>query len=101
VFTPVQESGIGINTGREMPGWHCFWPFVVGFTVFAALQVKEYEFAIEQFSKFVDLDGVGGFGEWYDPADGKQWGEPKQGWSAALYARAFQAVRRAGFVKLD
>ena len=82
----------------ERTGGVVVWPFVVGFTVLAALKIGADEFALDQFNKFVRLDG---FGEWYDPADGNKWGEFEQGWSAALYIRAFQALARKGLLQGD
>lgn len=73
------------------------WPFVVGFTVLAALEMGEKEFALKQFEKLHSLEG---FAEWYDPATGKAWGEPEQGWSAAMYIRAKDALIRAGLLAL-
>lgn len=61
------------------------WPFVVGFTVLAALRMGEEAFAREQFAKMQDMVG---FAEWYDPATGQGYGAPEQLWSATLYARA-------------
>ena len=66
------------------------WPFVVGFTVLAALKMDYLTFAEAQFNKLINHQG---FAEWYDPRDGRAWGEPEQGWSAALYVRAFDALR--------
>lgn len=71
------------------------WPFVVGFTILAALEMGEHEFALEQFEKFHELDG---FAEWYDPRDGSKWGEYEQGWSAALYVRVVEALVRRGLI---
>lgn len=72
------------------------WPFVVGFTVLAAIEMGEYQFALEQFEKLHNLNG---FGEWYNPADGKLWGEPEQGWSAAMYIRAAAKLIDKGLLK--
>lgn len=65
------------------------WPFVVGFTVLAAMEIDQ-QFALDQFEKMHKHEG---FGEYYDPADGSQWGEPERGWSAAMYVRAFEKVQ--------
>lgn len=60
------------------------YPFVVGFAILAAIEMGEIKFAKEQFKKLHNLEG---FAEWYDPEDGKRWGEYEQGWSAAMYVR--------------
>lgn len=70
------------------------WPFVVGFTIMAALEMGEIRFAQEQFIKLHDLEG---FAEWYDPKDGKRWGEYEQGWSAAMYIRVVERLTELGF----
>ena len=70
------------------------WPFVVGFTILAALEMGEIRFAQEQFIKLHDLEG---FAEWYDPEDGKRWGEYEQGWSVAMYIRATTRLTELGF----
>jgi GH15 family glucan-1,4-alpha-glucosidase len=80
----------------ERTGGIVIWPFVIGFTVLAALHIGADEFALDEFNKFVHLDG---FGEWYDPDDGNKWGEFEQGWSAALYVRAFQALAKKGLIR--
>lgn len=75
------------------------WPFVVGYTVLAALKLapdeQTYEFAREQ---FVKLHALEGFWEWYDPRTGKGYGAPAQLWSAALYLRAFFAMQKAELI---
>jgi hypothetical protein len=80
----------------ERTGGIVVWPFVVGFTILAALEMGEHEFALEQFKKFHNLDG---FAEWYDPADGSKWGEHEQGWSAALYVRVVEALTQRGLLQ--
>lgn len=65
------------------------WPFVVGFTVLALLEMGERAFAEEQFAKMVAHDG---FREYYDPSDAAGYGEINQLWSAALYLRAYHAI---------
>lgn len=68
------------------------WPFICGFAGLAAFQMGKPAFALRQLAKMTKQKG---FGEYYDPADGSQWGESHQGWSAALYLRLCQetAVR--------
>ena len=57
------------------------WPFVVGYVVKACRMTwSGRAFAEEQAAKLRAL----GFAEWYDPATGKGYGSPLQGWSAAL-----------------
>lgn len=64
------------------------WPFVVGFTILATVEIDE-NFAFEQFEKLHKLNG---FAEYYDPFDGSRWGEYEQGWSAAMYVRAVEKL---------
>jgi hypothetical protein len=71
------------------------WPFVVGFTILAALKMGETEFALEQFAKMLSHDG---FAEYYDPLDGSKWGEYEQGWSAALYVRVHHALVKQNLI---
>ena len=79
------------------------WPFVVGFTVLAALKAAQEArtskargewclLASEQFDKLIALDGLA---EWYDPATGQPHGAPRQLWSATLTLRAIDAMRSA------
>lgn len=65
------------------------WPFVVGFTILAAIKMGWMEFAGEQFEKFTRLDGLC---EWYDPATGAGHGAKEQLWSATLYMRVYRAL---------
>lgn len=72
------------------------WPFVVGFTILAAFEMGQINFAFEQFEKMHNLDG---FAEWYDPTDGNKWGEYEQGWSAAMYVRVAEKLFRLGVLE--
>lgn len=77
------------------------WPFVVGYTILACLHMEKYSkvggrrLAMDQFEKLHAQDG---FAEYYDPADGSKWGEYAQGWSAALYVMAVEALHRTGIM---
>lgn len=73
------------------------WPFVCGFAALAAFKMGQIDFAMEQLAKMTKQNG---FGEWYDPLNGKQYGEPKQGWSAALYLRVCEAAEKNKLIKL-
>ncbi len=76
----------------ERTGGVVTWPFVVGFTVLALLNLGARAFAEEQFAKMTALDG---FREYYDPSDATGYGEVDQLWSAVLYLRAYHAIRAA------
>ncbi|MFC1629941.1 hypothetical protein ACFL06_00180 [Patescibacteria group bacterium] len=65
------------------------WPFVVGFSILALLQMGQMDLATDQFKKLV---GLNGFQEWYDPATGRGWGASEQLWSAALFLRASSVI---------
>ncbi|MBI2120494.1 MAG: hypothetical protein HYT94_02630 [Parcubacteria group bacterium] len=69
------------------------FPFIVGFTILAAIHMGEMDFAREQFRKLHELNG---FAEWYDPSNGSRFGEYEQGWSAALYLCVVGAFRGRG-----
>lgn len=61
------------------------WPFIHGYAILALIYMKQFDMAEDQMALWDDLDG---FYEWYNPIDGKGYGEKKQMWSAALYLRA-------------
>ena len=61
------------------------WPFVVGFSIMALMQMGQITFAAQQLQKLYRLDG---FREWYDPNTGQGYGAIEQLWSAVLFLRA-------------
>lgn len=67
------------------------WPFIVGFSVLALIEMGERNMAKEQFKK---LSGLEGFREWYDPATGEGHGAFEQLWSATLFLRAATALKK-------
>ncbi len=67
------------------------WPFVVGFSILALIEMKEYKVATDQMRKMIQLEG---FREWYDPSTGKGYGAFEQLWSATLFMRAWDAWKK-------
>ena len=67
------------------------WPFVGYNAVMALSKMGFYELAADEMEK---LEGLDGFGEWYDPVSGKPNGSKNQLWSAATYISANKALRR-------
>ena len=70
------------------------WPFTNGFMLNSMLMSgdeKWISYATEEFKKWEKLTG---FYEWYDIVDGEGFGSPNQVWSAALYLRVMEKIRR-------
>jgi glycogen debranching enzyme len=70
----------------EHGGGVVVWPFVVGYAILALRKIGTAEalaLAQEQTDKLRNIDCA----EWYDPATGKGYGSPAQGWSASLRAQ--------------
>lgn len=70
----------------ERTGGVVVWPFVVGYAILALRKIGTAEalaLAQEQTDKLRNIDCA----EWYDPATGKGYGSPAQGWSASLRAQ--------------
>lgn len=65
------------------------WPWIMGYTILAALKMGDREFAQEQYKKWLQHPG---FPEWVDPATGKGHGAKEQLWSAALFLVATDAL---------
>jgi len=70
------------------------WPFTNGFMLEAMLasgNQKWIDYAINEFNKWRQLDG---FYEWYDIVDGHGYGRRDQGWTAALYLRVNDSIKK-------
>lgn len=65
------------------------WPWIVGYTILAALKMGDRSFAEEQYKKWLLHPG---FPEWVDPATGKGYGAKEQLWSAAMFLVATDAL---------
>lgn len=70
-------------------------PFIVAYTVLGALAIGDDDYAVEQFQK---LHALKGFHEWYDGRDGQGYGAQQKLVSAALYVRAYSAMKDAGLI---
>jgi len=67
------------------------WPFVHHFMTLALIKAGNYQQAQ---AKFLQMDRLLGFFEWYDPQTGQGHGSPDQLWSAALYLRVLDALSK-------
>jgi hypothetical protein len=65
----------------ERTGGKVVWPFIVGYRILAGRFIDDPDVSSQE-KKFERLPS---FHEWVDPATGKGYGAPLQGWSAALY----------------
>ncbi len=82
-FTPKEKAVIERTQGNVV------WPWIVGYTILAALKMGERAFAEEQYEKWLRHPG---FAEWVDPETGEGYGAPEQLWSAALFLVATEAI---------
>lgn len=67
------------------------WPFIHGYAILALIHMKEYDLAKEQMNTWNKIDN---FYEWYNPKDGKGYGDREQMWSAALYLRVVKSIAK-------
>jgi hypothetical protein len=84
-YTPDETEVIKRTGGMVV------WPWIVGYTILAALRMHAHDFALEQFRKWLRHDG---FAEWYDPATGKGYGAQEQLWSATLFILASVELKK-------
>lgn len=80
------------------------WPFIQGYTVLALCKMATASAEADKLwfsshcadmarAEFAKMNRTG-MAEWYDPATAAACGAPQQGWSAALYLLAYQAVNQ-------
>jgi len=90
---PFPKALSELQTHERTNQFSVIWPFIHGYAILALIHMEYFDLAKEQMSIWDRLEG---FYEWYNPVNGRGYGEEKQMWSAALYLRAANSIETVG-----